>query len=190
VRLKTPSLLLAAALLATGVPAFAATTVGPAAHLVPGLYDPKTGTFKPVVTPNVNPNLATFNRDGTFVTNLTLTIKSDIPTSAPIYVEVDASTVDGESVEIYNSYEEEATKEATRTSAGAAHVSISIPYSWAHLATPTKDSVALTYTVYAGTLLTSATAFAFSRTSIQDIATLPAVPANGATTTETLAGTI
>jgi len=190
VRLKTSSLLLAAALVASSLPALATTVAPGGEHLVPGYYDPKTGTFKPLITPNVIPNVTTVTRDGTFVANVTLTIKSDIPTSSPIYVELDANTTDGTSLGLYNSYDESATKEATRTSAGAAHVSISVPYSWPHLLTPTKDAVSLTYYVYAGTLVSAGTAFAFDRTSIQSLATLPAIPANGATTTETIGTTI
>jgi hypothetical protein len=186
---KTP-FLLAATLVATTLPALATTVAPGGTHLVPGFYDTKTGTFKPLVTPNVNPNLTTVTRDGTFVTNFNIIIKSDIPTSLPIYVEVDANTVDGESVEIYNSFDETATKEATRASATSAHATVSIPYSWQHLATPTKDVVSLTYYIYAGTLVSAGTAFAFNRTSIEDIATLPAIPASGATTTETVGAVI
>lgn len=196
-RLKTSSLLLSAALAATALPALGATvapggaTVAPGgAHLVQGFYDPKTGTFKPLVTPNVNPNVTTVTRDGTFVVNLTFTIKSDIPTSSPIYVEVDAGTDDGATLGIYNAYDETVTKELTRTSASAGHVSISIPYSWPHLVTPTKDDVTLTYYVYAGTVVAAGTTFAFGRTSSQIVVILPAIPANGATTTETLGETI
>jgi len=191
VRLKTSSLLLAAALVATAIPALATTVAPGGERLVPGFYDPKTGTFKPVATPNVNPNAATVTRAGTFVANLTFSIKSDIPTTAPIYVELDANTFDGESLGFAGYYDDNATKLATRASATGAHVSITLPYSWGQLLTPTKDAVTLTYYVYAGDPLVAAgIGYGFPRASTQNLAVLPAIPANGATTTETFGETI
>jgi hypothetical protein len=183
--------LLAAALVATALPALATTVAPGGEHLVPGFYDPKTGTFKPVATPNVNPNATTYTRDGTFVANITLSVKSDIASNTPIYVELDASTFDGETLGFAGYYDDSAVKEATRISASEARVAISLPYSWSQLLTPTKDVVTLTYYVYAGTPLVAAgETFAFARTSTHAITTLAAVPANNATTTETVTETI
>jgi len=191
---KFACLLLAAGLIASGAPALA-NTVAPATptHLIPGVYDPKTNTFKPYVNPgtaSVNPNVATVTRTGTFVVDFTITIASrNISTSTPIYVQVEGFTNETNSTTfVSNLYDEFGTVEADRTSATAAHCSVTIPYSWPGLATPTKDLVNLIYTITAGTS-TISTLYG-TRQSSQSIVTLPAVPLNGVTTTERVSATI
>jgi hypothetical protein len=168
------SLLLAASLLATAAPAVAETIAPGGQHLIPGLYDPKTGTFRPV-TPNtfVNPE-TTIVRSGTFLAKFTITVKSNIPT-APIYVTLDANTDEVSSSYGVNVFDESATVQATRSGAGAASATVAIPFSW-HLATPTKDVVSLSYTITAGAYTAGGTTV---RSSSQVIATLLGVP-NGA----------
>jgi hypothetical protein len=189
-RLKTTSLMLAAGLLASGAPALANTVAAPAPHLVPGFYDPKTGTFKPYVNPGagtLNPSATAVTRDGSIVVEFTIDVKSGIPANAPIYVEVDFGTSEVSST-TYNAYvsdDETATVEASRTSASTARATVTIPYSWPHLLTPTKDQIAITYVISAGTL--NATT---GRTSSQLIGVLNGVPANGATTVEKVSATI
>jgi hypothetical protein len=194
VRLKSTSLLLAAGLIANGVPALA-NTVAPTApaHLIPGVYDPKTNTFKPYVSPGTasfNPNASTVTRAGTFVVDFTIAIASkNISTSTPIYVQVEAYTSETNPTTFQSStFDEFGSVEAVRTSATAAHCSVTIPYSWAGLATPTKDAVNLNYTITAGTA-SIATLYGI-RQSSQTIVTLPAVPLNDSTTTEKVSATI
>ncbi len=180
------TLLLAAGILATAVPAIANTVVPPGSHLVPGLYDPKTGTFKPMVTPSLtgaSPDAGVTNA-GKFYVVFNITVGSVIPTNAPIYCQVEASTSDPNNVFI----DEQATALATRKTATSASCAVTIAYSWKNLSQPTHDPVSLVYTLTAGAV--SSTNFNYLRTSAQPIATLTAIPVTGKTTDEVVTATL
>ncbi len=183
------SIILTGALLAVAAPAAADSVAPPTGtHLVPGYYDPKTGTFKPIVHHNpseLSPN-ATTNVGGKFIINFTIGVASAaVTTSTPIYCSVDISTDDAD-----NYIDEDATVTATRKSATAATCTVTIPFAWYHLTTPKTDAVSISYTLSAGTYNASAGSFGFDRSSSQTIVVLPSIPANGSTTTESLAATI
>jgi hypothetical protein len=185
VRISAP-LILAAAIFATAAPAVAATVAPDGTHLVPGYYDPKTGTFKPVARPSAigsNPNVS--NVGGKFVVNFTITVASAIATSTPIYCQVNVNTSDPT-----NFVDESASVEATRRTATSAICTVTIPYAWYHLSTPTEDGVNLSYSLSVELYNSTTQSFTLSRESAQTITQLKAVPANGAITTESLAATI
>jgi hypothetical protein len=104
--------------------------------------------------------------------------------TTPIVCEVFADVADANrsSFQVVNSIFEFASLGAIRSS-NTASCTVTIPYSWP-LSFASTDTVALSYQIIAeGTTAGSA-----GRESSQDIATIP-VPANGATTNESVSAT-
>ena len=117
---------------------------------------------------------------GEIVYKMTITIKSTIPTTSTIICDGTATTFDASSGV---SHTESASEAATR-SGSTATCTVTIPYSWA-LASASSDSVTLGYDVTAS----GGTTGLVGRVSEHTLVAIH-VPANGATTTETVAVTI
>jgi hypothetical protein len=156
----------------------------PAKPGILGYLDPRTGAFRPVaqnpaeneVTEPITPTT------GKFVFHFTITIASTNLGSDTIVCAADAAVF--ESANLF-SVTESATVKATVTGSTAT-CTVTIPYSWP-LKTASTDTVSLNFEVLAvgGT----STGGQPTRNSSQSLPTIK-VPANGATTTETLASTI
>lgn len=179
--------LLAAATFAVALPAVANPTV----EVRPGTYDPLTKTFHPLsglkpgtITPDVTGPTYT----GKLVTQFTITVASTFPTNAPIECDVSAFAIDNASV-APRFFTEGASVAATRSSATSATCTVTIPYSWSNLLTPSSDTVGLNYVLFAYTLPTSTGTVALTRYTAQDLATIK-LPASGATTTNSVKATI
>jgi hypothetical protein len=156
----------------------------PAANGIRGYLDPRTGIFHSMPHPDLQeadvPPPATFG--GKFVFNFTITVSSTLASTAKILCEASASTEDAATL---NFIVETASVTATR-SGSTATCTVTIPYSW-NLSSATTDKVSLSYEIVAG--VPTATVPLATRTSAQPLKTI-SVPANGATTTETIAATI
>lgn len=150
-----------------------------------GYLDPQTGAFHalPAVQADDDDASRVTTSGGKLVVNFTITVDSTIASTTKIGCNVTA-LVEGE----VNEIEEQAGTAVTRGSATTVACSVTIPYSW-KLSTPTTDMVSLTYTITSPTEISTATLEYPLRISTQSIATIK-VPANGATTTETVAATI
>ena len=149
-----------------------------------GYLDPRTGIFHSLaqMTPqDEEPATSTFA--GKFVFNFTITISSTISTSVKIACAANATLED---VATTNFILESAEVTATR-SGSTATCTVNIPYSWKLGSAPT-DKVTLTYQISAPVEATG-TAVLPSRISQQTVGVI-SVPANGATTTETVTATI
>ena len=128
---------------------------------IQGYLDPKTGAFRILPTPDDDS------------VDLPLTVTGGSAT---------ASLVD---VATSNFIEEQAAVLATR-SGSTATCTVTIPYSW-NLASASSDKVSLTYSIDAPVEATANTAFP-ERLRSQSVATI-SVPANGATTNESITAT-
>lgn len=145
-----------------------------------GYLDPKTGAFKILnhSVPDVTPATTISPTTGKLVANITIAVESAIPTTVPISCGLDASVEEVNSATFaVRTFEESASVNATRTSSTTASCEVTIPYSWP-LSTPSSDTVTLSITL-------SAAGTTISRTSNIDLPVI-SVPANGATTTETV----
>jgi len=170
----------------------AATLTYPLAAQMPdngilGYLDPKTGAFHPVspASPADEINAATVSpTTGKFVFSFTITVASSIPSSQSIVCEAvtDVTEVSGVQSSIFD---EEASTVASR-SGSTATCTVTIPYSWL-LATPASDTVTIRYVIGVGT--TTSITSAATRSSNHNLPSIK-VPANGATTTETIKATI
>ena len=157
-----------------------------APHGIRGYLDPQTGVFHalPAVPTDDDEDasrVTTFG--GKFVVNFTITVDSTIASTTKIGCNVNADLADST-----NFITEEAGTAVSRGSGTTVTCSVTIPYSW-KLSTSSTDMVSLTYTITSPTEISAATAEYPLRISSQSIATIK-VPANGATTTETVAATI
>jgi hypothetical protein len=151
-----------------------------------GYLDPQTGVFHALPAAQADDDDAErtiTTVGGKFVVNFTITVDSTIASTNKIGCNVSASLADGS-----NFITEQAGTAVTRGSATTVTCSVTIPYSW-KLSTPTTDMVALTYTITSPVEISVATSEYPLRISTQSIATIK-VPANGATTTETVTATI
>lgn len=151
-----------------------------------GYLNPVTNSFRPmsIQAPIANP-AAVSVATGTIVTNFTITVKSAIASTVPITCNVAANVTDigaGGSNVVF----EEAAVVATRGT-GTAKCTVTIPYSW-NLFNRSTDRVQLTYQISSYNPSTAAGTLA-TRTTSQYIANI-AVPATGATTTETVTATM
>lgn len=143
-----------------------------------GYLDPKTGAFKPAAQVAETP-AATFTAvDGEFEFKIAITIKSSIATTTSLLCEAHASTFDTVGG---ISHTETAIVAASR-SGSTATCTVLIPYAWA-LAGASTDSVSRDYSVIAGSATTP------SRISTHTVPPIK-VPANNATTVDTVAVTI
>lgn len=151
-----------------------------------GYLDPQTGVFHALPTPQVEDDDAdrtVTTVGGKFVVNFTITVDSTIASTTKIGCNVEASFADST-----NFITEQAGTAVTRGSGTTVTCSVTIPYSW-KLSTASTDMVGLTYTITSPTEISTATLEYPLRISTQSIATIK-VPANGATTTETVTATI
>ena len=145
-----------------------------------GYLDPKTGAFKPMQQ-GIDLSAASFAiLTGEIEYKITVTIKSAIATSSPIVCGGNAATADLGSG---TSHSETASVTASRAGSTAS-CTVIIPYAWA-LASAGSDSVSLSYSVTAA----GGAGGLASRASIHSLPPIK-VPANNATTTETVAVTI
>jgi len=146
-----------------------------------GYFDYSTGAFRPVVqTEDFDYSLVAANSvAGTIVVNFTITIKSVIPATTPIACSVEA-TVTEVSASGVNIISDGATVAATRTG-NTAKCTVTIPYSWM-VSNSAAARLGLGYNLVASK---PGTTGLLSRSSIGTIANIP-VPANGATTTQTV----
>ena len=148
-----------------------------------GYLDPKTGTFKLLARASAEseqPAAVIAPTTGKLVYNFTINVASVLPSSDVIICSGSATIVDVTAGLV--SIEEEASTVATRSGSKATCI-VTIPYSWL-LPNASTDTVQLSFTITAGLTTSGA-----SRLSTHSIATIK-VPANGATTTETLTPTI
>jgi hypothetical protein len=151
-----------------------------------GYLDPQTGVFHALPAAQLDDDDAdrvVTTVGGKFVVNFTITVDSTIASTTKIGCNVEASLADGT-----NFISEQAGTAVTRGSATTVACSVTIPYSW-KLSTASTDMVSLTYTITSPTEISTATLEYPLRISSQSIATIK-VPANGATTTETVTATI
>lgn len=146
-------------------------------------YMDKSGMFHPLNRPIRDAETASITpTTGKFVFNATLTISPGLPTNAVIVCTVAGGVADATSGVFSNSVSVTATR-----SGSTATCTLNMPYSW-DLASPSADVVRLDFvaTAIVGTL--------GSQNFYEETFTAPAitskVPANGATTTETVTSTI
>jgi hypothetical protein len=159
-----------------------------------GYYDRSTGAFEPAKT-TMDPEAAAavVPRTGTLIVKLTITVDSVIPKNAVVGCSTDADVSDDSSG--FTS-EEHASTVATLVSGKTYSCTMTIPYSWT-LASPTTDKIGISYTTNIGygyqVTATNGTAVLVqpvtARSVIQPVGSI-AVPANGATTTETISVTM
>lgn len=161
-------------------------------HRTLGYYDSDTGLFEPLrpatqdaETPAVTPTT------GTLVFNLTITLKSALPKNAILIC-----SAQGAVIETGFSTTEDGLGIAKLESGSTYSCSVSMPYSWP-LATPTKDKIILSYKAETLEALQvtaeNGTAVSVTSTAGRASSQVPAqivVPANGATTTETVSITL
>lgn len=152
-------------------------------HGAPGYFDYSTGVFRPIGTATFDSNSAAAANPttGTIVVNLTVTIKSTVPSTSSVNCNVEVDVLDLSS-ETANLIQESATVVATRTG-NTAKCTVTIPYSWIVL-NPATSTVGINYNVTLANKTTPTTGL-LSRSSSGGIASIP-VPANGSTTTQTV----
>jgi hypothetical protein len=153
-------------------------------HRTLGYFDYATGAFRPVGQMDYfdSSSVAAANAQaGTLVVNFTITIRSAIPTTTPIFCNVSALVTEVSASGV-NLIQEDAVVAATRTG-NMAKCTVTIPYSWV-VVNPVTASVTLSYNLIATKTPAGTTGFV-SRLSTGTIASIP-VPANGGTTTETV----
>jgi hypothetical protein len=151
-------------------------------HRVLGYFDRSTGAFRPIVQTEYfdsNSVAAASPQTGSIVVNFTITIKSGVPATSLISCGVDAIVTEVTAGGA-NIIEENATVAATRTG-NTAKCTVTVPYSWA-ISSPSAASLSLNFTLSTARVGTTGL---LSRISSGTIANIP-VPANGATTTQTV----
>lgn len=157
-----------------------------------GYLNARSNSFRPMYMQAIGSPAVVSVATGKIVTNFTITVSSAIPSTTPITCNVIASVNEfNDSTGMSgNQIFESATVNATR-SAGTAKCSVIIPYSW-NLSYRSTDHLGLSYQIDARTCTSCTVTTAgllVDRLSSQNIATI-SIPANGATTTETVKATI
>lgn len=151
-----------------------------------GYLNPRTGAFHPLpvveAQDEVAPALTTFG--GKFVANFTITVNSTIASTTKLACIFSASLVDASTG---NVIEEIAASAVSRGSGSTVSCSVTLPYSWS-LGSASTDRVSLTWNIEAPVEFSTSTQYP-TRFSSQVLGSI-SVPANGATTTETIAATI
>jgi hypothetical protein len=146
-----------------------------------GHLDPRTGTFTPLVQRPVEDDEAVESvtpTTGKLVFNFTITIKSTNLAGDTIFCSAGAFVFESSSG--FDASESGSVK--ATVSGSTAKCTVTIPYSWP-LKAASSDTITLSYAVEA-----SGASLA-SRVSSQSLPSIK-VPANGTTTTETIASTI
>jgi hypothetical protein len=155
-------------------------------HGIRGILDPKTGAFHPLPVPDaqdeVPPALTTFS--GKFVANFTITVTSTIASTTKLACTFSASLLDTATGNVIT---ESAGSAVARGSGTTVTCTVTLPYSWS-LGSGSTDKVSLSWAIEAPVEFTVSTEFP-TRISSQSLGTI-SVPANGTTTTETIAATI
>lgn len=172
-----------ACLLGLVASSFAQTTDATSSRKTFGYVDTKTGLFHPLTRAiQTEESRAITPTTGKFVFNVTIAVSSALPTNAVITCNVTGGVDDATS----GAFTNDVTVTATRTG-NTATCTVNVPYSW-DLANASKDIVALDLIVTAtvGTLGTNS----FYEEIFGAPGITSKVPANGATTTETIATTI
>jgi hypothetical protein len=146
-----------------------------------GYFDYSNRAFQPIVQMEDFDFslLAATPQTGTVVVNFTITIKSVIPATTPIACSVEATVTEVSAAGV-NIISDGATVAATRTG-NTAKCTVTIPYSWM-VSNSATARLGLNYNLVASK---PGTTGLLSRSSIGTIANIP-VPANGATTTQTV----
>jgi hypothetical protein len=166
----------------------------PLSHRELGYYDRDTGVFTPLhsAAQDAEIALATTPTTGDFVFNITITLKTAVPKNGVVACDAHVF-VNGDS----SGFNAQESGFALATGTGTTRTcKISLPYSWL-LASPTTDSVSLSYNAFIGDGIEitatngtgTAIQFADVHTSDQFIAPIK-VPANGANTTENISVTL
>jgi hypothetical protein len=152
-----------------------------------GFLDPGTGIFRTVPVSLVDaseaPALAAASTGGKFVFNFTINVAATISATAKIGCIATATVTEAATL---NFITEQAGALATR-SGSTATCTVNIPYSWT-LNSASTDTVSLTYSIQAPAEAAVSASFP-NRTSTHSLPSIK-VPANGATTTETITATI
>ena len=197
--MKTRRLLqnLAGALLVLSTAAFAQFGgVSPKQHRILGYWDDATGTFKPLQPSEAEADAeapAVTPRTGTLTFTITILAKSAVPKNGIVTCTGSAEVSDGSA----GFSSAEAVTGIAKLSTGTTYTCpLTIHYSWA-LSTPATDMVSLAveanieegFQVTATNATTTFVQPAAIRSSSQDVGTIK-VPANGATTTETISITL
>ena len=160
-----------------------------AVHEIPGYVDARTKIFYSTPHPQVSdaepPATTTFA--GKFVFNFTITVDSTITSTGLIGCNAGASLTD---TGTENNIVELGGTSVTRGTGSTVKCSVTVPYSW-KLASSSTDTIGLSYSLTspAGLPLLQEQSQYPNRLGAQRIATIK-VPANGATTTETIAATM
>jgi len=161
-------------------------------HRTLGYYDPATGAFEPLRPAEEVDATAVTPTTGDLVLKFTLTVKATIPKNGVIGCTAEATVSDSSGF----SADEHASGVATLVSGTTYSCTATIHYSWL-LSSPTADKIYITststleygYEVTAtngtGTVVEAVSA----RGSTQPVAAI-SVPANGATTTESVSMTL
>lgn len=157
-----------------------------AAHGILGYLDPKTGAFHTLPPPEAQdaPPVTLTTFAGKFVANFTITVSSTIASTTKLSCTLNAQVLD---TATGNIIEESAASAVARGSGTTVACTVNLPYSWS-LGSGSTDKVSLTWGIQAPVAFTVSTEFPM-RLSTQSLGSI-SVPANGATTTETIAATI
>jgi hypothetical protein len=147
-----------------------------------GYLDPETGTFRILPTRSNSAETPATVSSGKFVVSFTITVSSAIAASAKIACIANATVV-----ETSIAFETIETADVIATRSGStATCTVNIPYSW-NLENPSDDQVILSYEISAPAEAAATASFP-QRMAQGWIANIP-VPANGATTNETVMAT-
>lgn len=156
-----------------------------ATHGILGYLDPKTGAFHLLPALQDAEPPATTTVTGKIVANFTITVDSTIASTTKIGCNISAALLD---VSTANSIIEEAGSAVARGTGTTVTCTATIPYSW-KLGSVSTDKISLSYSIQSPVAITSGAALYPNRLSSQSLGSI-AVPANGTTTTETIAATI
>ena len=170
-------------LLAISVPLMAQDAS--ATHGILGYLDPKTGTFHLLPALQDAEPPATTTVTGKIVANFTITVDSTIASTTKIGCNITATVLD---VGTGNTILEEAGNAVARGSGTTVTCTTTIPYSW-KLGSASTDKLTMSYSITSPVAITSGSATYPLRVSSQSLGSIT-VPANGTTTTETIAATI
>ena len=148
-----------------------------------GFADPKTSVSDTRSEPNSVESTTVTPTTGTYVLNLTITLASTIPTATKIVCLVQIE-VTGDAA--LSGIQQTAAIAATR-SGNTATCTVNIPYSW-DLASPATDKLDRVYSILAPVEATPGTPVPFHSAHL-NLGSI-AMPASGATTTDTLTATL
>jgi hypothetical protein len=150
-------------------------------HGILGYLDPKTGAFRALpraVRPSADASITPTS--GTYTFTFNITVSSALPASAGIYCSASASVTD----DVEGFFSNDVSITATRKGSTAT-CTLTMPYEW-YLNTPSKDLVSLSWSVYTSTDIGKE---GYTEDAEGSLPT-KSVPANGATTAETVTTTI